>query len=132
MYETVPPPERSHPSYSQVWARAVDDSPYGTRLRTRRCGWGSPPPRTDNVIPTYVADVEFYQYASDRLDRIISEIDREFPGGVFAKQLECLHRLKDEAGKHCSKTRIPSSYERKKAEEETHCYDQMMRSLEES
>ena len=55
-----------------------------------------------------------------------------FRGGVFAKQLECLHRLKDEAGKHCSKTRKLIDVATSLAVEETRCYDQMIRSLEES
>ena len=83
-------------------------------------------------LPGYAADDEFYRYASDRLDRAISEIDREFPGGVFAKQLECLQRLKDEAGKHCSKTRKLIDVATSLAVEEIRCYDQMIRSLEES
>ena len=84
-------------------------------------------------LPGYAADDEFYRYASDRLDRAISEIDREFPGGVFAKQLECFRGLKEEAIQLFLECPIESEKTISQAwDGQMRCYDQMMLSLEES
>ena len=56
--------------------------------------------------PSFKEDVKFYQYASQRLDRVIAEIQERT--GAFEEQLGCFQRLQRLAQDSCNDGSVPS------------------------